>query len=203
MPRLRLPRAALAAALVVFASSLAPPGGAEDLDPNALFDSAKAAFGEGKYGKSLADLRLLVGEVGRRRVEGLKALLPAAPAGFTAGEAEATDLSGFAMAVGATLARDYEKGDARVRVEMLVDSPTVGMLAMAMNPTIAQASGHSIVRVKGRMALLEAPKGGDASLTLLLASNTASFKVTGPTRADVEALANAADLDRIEKALQE
>jgi hypothetical protein len=204
MSRLRLLRTPAAAALAVFALSLAPPGAAEDLDPDALFESAKAAYGERKYGKALADLRLLVSEVGRRRVDALREFLPGTTAGFTAGEVEATDLSGLGMAVGATLRRDYDKAGARASVELTVDSPMVGALAMAMNPMIVQASGHTIVRVKGRQALLEVPKGGgDASITMLLASNTASLKVSGPTKADAEALAGAMDLDRLEKALQE
>jgi hypothetical protein len=199
-----LVRRSVLAGLLAATCSVAPAGLAEDLDPDALFESAKTAYGEKKYGKALADLRLLVGEVGRRRVLALQDLLPAAPAGYTAGEVESGDLAGIAMGMGTTLKRRYTKGDAEISVDLSVDSPMIAGFAMAMNPMFAQAAGHTIVRVKGRQAMIEGKPGeGSATLRLLLASNTALLQVTGPARADVESLASATDLDRLEKALQE
>ena len=178
---------------------------AEDLDPASLFDSAKTAYGEKKYGKALQDLNLLVKELGRLRMESLKTTLPAAPAGWTAEDVEG-DASAMGLAVfggGISVKRTYRKGDeTQVTVTLTADSPMVaGFAAM-----FQFAPQGQVVTVKGRRALLEVDKDDkSADLKLLLNGNTSLLQVEGRsvTREDVGTLfANALDLDGMEKALQ-
>jgi hypothetical protein len=198
--------ARLAAFLLLFASVIAAgpgPGVAEDLDPNALFDSAKASYGQKQYGKAMADLRLLMGEVARRRGEDLKSRLPAAPAGWTAGEAESEVLAFFSS--GIVVRRAYTKEGSNVRLELVADSPIAASFASVF--AMAQMTGQPIVKVKGRQAILEYDaQNRHGSVKLVLASNTAllSLEGDGVSKQDlVDGFGNALDLDGLEKALQE
>jgi hypothetical protein len=205
---MRIARPRFAVLSFVLASAVAGVGLAEDLDPAALFDSARGAFNEKKYGKALSDLKLLVGEVSRLRAEQLKPLLPGAPAGWTAHEVDVNEGGGFAfLAQGVHLQRRYTKGDGNVTVGLWIDSPMVATLSMMANPAFAQMSGNTVVKVKGRQAVLQldaANKSG--TLYVLLAGNAAVAQVEGHgvVKADlVDAFGGAFDFDRLEKAIQE
>ena len=198
--------ARVAAFLLLFASVIAAGPGrgvAEDLDPNALFDSAKASYGQKKYGKAMGDLRLLMGEVARRRGDDLKTRLPDAPAGWTAGEAESEVLAFFSS--GIVVRRAYTKEGSNVRLELVADSPIAASFASVF--AMAQMTGQPIVKVKGRQAILEHDaQNRNGSVKLVLASNTAllSLEGDGVSKQDlVDGFGNALDLDGLERALQE
>ena len=109
---------------------------AEDLDLAKLLDGAKAACAEKRYGQALQDLQLVVGEVGRLRMEGLKALLPAAPAGWTAEAAEGTANAAM-LGMGTTVRRSYRKGDGvTASMELVADASILlsGLQMMLANP---------------------------------------------------------------------
>ncbi len=178
---------------------------AEDLDPATLFDSAKAAYGEKKYGKALQDLNLLVKELGRLRMESLKTTLPGAPAGWTAEDVEGdSSAQGFAFfGGGISVKRTYRKGDeTQVTVTLTADSPMAAAFS-GMLQFVPQ--GSQVVTVKGRRAVLKFDKEDkSADLTLVISGNTALLQVEGRgvTREDVGTVfANALDLDGMEKAL--
>jgi hypothetical protein len=181
---------------------------AGDLDVGALFDGAKAAYGEKRYGKSLADLRLLVSEVGRARAAQLLAALPAAPAGWTAEPVVEDDSAPFAfITLGLAVQRRYAKGDARVKVELVADSPLLATFSRVLTNPAFLAPNQKVVEVKGRKALLETDdEAKRAVLRLLLQGDATMLSVEGEgvAKADVsETFANALDLDRLEKALRE
>ena len=182
---------------------------AEDLDVPALFGSAKASFEAKKYGKTMADLNLIAGEVGRLRVEVLRKTLPAAPSGWTADEAEGNAGIG-ALALGGFTAvnRRYAKGDdVSVRVELLADAPAVvagvqSVLSMAG----MMGAGVKVITVKGRKALLQMNDDGKSgSLTILLTPPNSMLKLegNGTAKAELEAFAGGFDLDALEKAVAE
>jgi hypothetical protein len=195
-------------ALPILAAGFAAVLTAQDIDPNELFKTAKSALDEKKYGKALAELNLLVGEISKLRAEQLKQVLPAAPAGWTAEDAtgEASPIAG----VGITVKRHYQAGEEKtVDLEMLCDSPMVGMLApMLSNPALLRGQeGTSVVTLKGgRRAILEYHKDSKSgNLKILLNANTTLLTLTGNQveRADLlDAFGKAVDLDAIEKALQ-
>jgi hypothetical protein len=202
MRRLHRPPHALHALAIGTSAGLA-----EDLDPAALFESAKASYEAKKYGKAIADLKLLAGEVARRRGEVLKAFLPGAPAGWTAEEAEAADLAGgLFFAQGIQVRRRYTKGEAEGEAELIVDSPMLAG-ALAMMQMAGQMPGYSVVKVKGRTAILEQDKEAkSASVSIVLGGNTALLKISGRNVAKedvVDVLGGAFDLDGLDKAIAE
>lgn len=208
MPRLRL---ALLAALLV--PSLALAGAmrllAEDLDVPALFDSAKAAFGEKRYGKAWSDLQLVLAEVARFRAEALKEVMPKAPAGWTAEDAEAGNAGGWAwVSLGTQVTRRYTKGESSsVEVQLTADAPAMLLTGLTMfltNPAMVP-SGSKIVMIKGRRALLEYDKEGrSGNLQVLLNAPNAFLRIQGNDVAASElgeAFPAAIDLDALEKAI--
>lgn len=182
---------------------------AEDLDPLTLFESAKASYGEKKYGQSMSDLKLLFNEIGRRRVDQLRLTLPAAPAGWTAEDQDGDSgaLGAMFWGAGVTVKREYKKGDeARVTVELNADSPLVGMMGMMFSNPAMMGEGASVVTIKGKRAVLQYEKEAKrATLQLLLNSNTTLLKVEGSSvsKEDVtNVFGNALDLNAMETALQ-
>jgi hypothetical protein len=204
MPSIRL---LTLAGLATAAALVLRPARADDLDVPALLTSAKTAFEQKKYGKTLADLNLVASEVYRLRMESLQKHLPAAPTGWTADEPEGNAGMGmFGMGALTTARRRYQKGDeTSVQAEVYADAAAVvGPLQMML--ANAAAVGLKVITIKGRKALLELR--GDAksgALTVFLNSANSMLKLdgNGVAKADLEALANAFDLDALEKAIGE
>jgi hypothetical protein len=212
-----------ACAAVVLAGALALAGGtglrAQDsgeVKPEDLFASAKSAFGEKKYGKALSELNLLVGAVMKLRIGQIKTVLPDAPAGWKAEDPTSDSGAGFVVMAGVAVHRDYEKpaaeggGDpARVNLEIVSDSPLVGMVApLFSNPAMVQAQeGMSLVTLKDRRAILEWHKESKSgSLKLLLGNNTTLLTLSGSNvqKADLsDVFGKALDIAKIEKVLAE
>lgn len=183
---------------------------AEDLDPLQIFDSARKNCADKHYGKCLADLQTLVGEVGRLRTDGLKTLLPAAPADWKAGDAEAISNGGFALLGGGSqVKREYTKGDdkrAMITVTAEAGAMMQGFVMLFQNPAFL-GDGKRIVTIKGRKALLDWAKDATSgSLTLLLnvPSSMVQIEANGITSKEIQdVIAASIDLDALEKGIQD
>ncbi len=206
----RLRRVA-ALSIAVLAGSLAAR--AQDIDPADLFASAKSAYEQKKYGKALQELHLLVGEISKMRLAGLKSALAAAvrPEGWTPGEASGDAMASQLVfgAAGITVRQEFSNGEKRVDVELVCDSPAVSAVApLLSNPALVQGQENtSIVTLQGgRRAILEyEPAEKQGNLKVLLNNNTAllTFEGSQVDRKDLlEVFGKKADLDALEKALQ-
>ena len=98
----------------------------DGITPEELFVSAKAAYGEKKYGTAVADLNLLVSLINKIRVDVVQAALPAAPSGWTA-KNPSSDNVGMLAAFGGgfSVSRRYKKEgtDSQVTLVVMADSP--------------------------------------------------------------------------------
>jgi hypothetical protein len=183
---------------------------AEDLDVGQLLDGAKAAVGEKKYGKALQDLQMAIGEIGRLRTEVLKGVMPPAPKDWTAEAAEGQNNGGLVLfGVGSTVRRAYKKSDeVGGSMELMADAgPLMAGLQMVLSNPALVSGNNRVVTVKGRRALLEYDADGKhGTLQIVLNAPGALLKVegNGVSKADlVDVLAGAADLDAMEKAVQQ
>ena len=178
---------------------------AEDLDVNALIDSAKASVGEKHYGKALGDLNLAVGELARLRMEALKLLVPNGPEGWKGEEIEGQTGVALGMLPSmTTIKRRWAKGEeTSVELEMYADAQSF-FAAFQMQLTFTPA-GSQVVMIKGRKAVLELNKEEKSgSLTIFLNATNSVIKLQGRgvTKADlVDAIGGAFDLDAIEKTI--
>jgi hypothetical protein len=181
---------------------------AEDLDVPKLFDSAKTAYGEKRYGKCWSDLQLVIAEVGRVRMEALRALMPAGPTGWTAAEAEGDNAAGFAfLAAGTHIRRRLTRGEeGQIDLELWADAPAIlmGITTFIANPAYVPP-GSKIVTIKGRRALLEwrkEDKSGKLSIVLGPPGSLLQVEARGVTNAELaETIPATFDLDAIEKAI--
>jgi hypothetical protein len=208
MPSLRRPVVLVPLALVALLASVRALL-AEDLDPVALLDKAKASVQAKQYGKALSDLQLAAAEVGRLRIAVLQSKFPAAPAGWTADEAEGQAGQTWLFGAGTNVKRRYHKGDqSSMDVDLWADSNAMwaGVQMVIGNPAFVQP-GQQIVTIKGRRALLEFRKDDNAgSVSILLNAPNSLLRLEGNAiaKADLtDVFGNALDLDAIEKALQE
>ena len=182
---------------------------AEDLDPLKIFDSAKQNCAEKHYGKCLADLQMLVGEVGRLRSDGLKALFPAAPPDWKAGEAEAISNGGLAMlGAGSQVKREYTKGDdKRAQITLTTDAGAMmQMVTMGFQNPAFLGEGKRIVTIKGRKAILDWQKdatSGNLMVLLNVPASMVQIEASGITSKEIqEVIAGAIDFDALEKGIQ-
>ncbi|MFO0933795.1 MAG: hypothetical protein U1E39_13980 [Planctomycetota bacterium] len=203
-PRLAAPL--LAAAVLVGLVGPAVLTRADDVDLPSTLDGVKTAIAEKHYGRALTDLQVVMAEVARLRTDVLKARLPAAPEGWTAGEAEGQDAAALAAIGGGTVVRRrYEKGDARVTVELMVGGSmwAAPLQTILSNPAFV-GGGMKVVTVKGHRGLLEVrAEEKRATLSLLLnnvLNGVLKIEGDGVTREDVEkTFGNAFDYEAAEK----
>lgn len=203
--RLRVSPVALFVGLALMATTLF----AEDLDVPKLLDGVKAAVQDKKYGHAVADLQLVVAEVGRLRMEALKALFPSPPDGWIAEDAEGQSVAAAAMFGGGTVVkRAYKKGDdSSADLELMADAgPILAGLQMVLSNPAMVSGDNQIVTVKGRRALLEYHKDGkDGSLQIMLNAQGSMLRIAarGVTKAElVDKLGGLPDYDAIEKGIQ-
>jgi hypothetical protein len=180
---------------------------AEDVDLGKTLDGVKTAIAEKRYGQAVTDLQVVMAEVVRLRAEGLKALLPPAPAGWTAEEATSTDAAAFAMQLGMVVRREYRKADGpSVSIEVTIGAPWVAMLQTQLSNPMLAGAGMKVVTVKGRRGLLEhdaAEKRGTLQVLLQAGGSVVKFEGRDVSRDDLEkTFAGAFDFDAAEKAAQ-
>ncbi len=196
-------------ALAVFGWAASARLFAEDLDPSKLFDSAKQHCAEKRYGKCLADLQLLIGEVGRLRIDTMKAYFPAAPPDWKAGEAEAISSGGLAMfGAGSQVKRKYTSGAGkRAEITLMTDAGAMmQMVTLGLQNPAYLGDGKRIVTIKGRKALLDWKTDatrGSLMVVLNVPASMVQIEANGITSSEVqELIAGAIDFDALEKGIQ-
>ena len=201
-------------AIFVMLAVVAPFLAAQEEDgisPEELFASAKAAYGEKKYGTAVADLNLLVSLINKIRVEVVQAALPAAPEGWTA-ENPSSDNAGMLAAFGGgfSVSRRYKKEgtDGRVDLMVMADSPLVSMFsAMLKNPMLLQAQGATMIKIGKHRAILEYEEDNHSGeIKFLINANTALITVKGKQVEKsvlVGTFAKTIDIAALEKAIQD
>lgn len=84
------------------------------------------------------------------RAEALKKLLPPVPSGWDADDAESSAIGVAMLGGGTTASRVYHKGDQRVEVQFLADSPMLQGMAAIIGSPLAAAGGMKTVVIGGR-----------------------------------------------------
>jgi hypothetical protein len=97
---------------------------------------------------------------------------------------------------GVSAARDYDKGDARVSVRIITDSPMMqGVMMMFSNPMFATADGGRMERINRQKAIVKydaADRSGDLQMVV---NNRFLVMVEGDGVARDDLLAYAAAID--------
>lgn len=182
----------LLAACILLCSNIAL---ADDL--KSILDKVNTFATEGNYSKALEELSWAKKELDKKYNDKLAGFLPDSLSGFTAGKAEINSAMGFT-----SIAREYSKDGARVRLEMQgggAGGSGAGLGGLAalgqMAAMFGQQPGQESMRIKGRTANLQ--KEGSEMTLFLDGGSMLTFRKESGTP-DLKAMAEALDLDAIE-----
>lgn len=173
--------------------------------PEAI-EQAKKNVEEEKLGAAIAALQAAIKDLQKKQRAAVLAALPK-PEGWTFRDQEtdeaADQVAAGMIGFGHTTTRQYEKGDASLRVEVTANSPMLQMLAVLFsNPTLIEAEGGELVKYGAHKAMLKKSGDNGHELTLLM-HETHMIKVEAQG-IDADALLKIFDqafVDRLEKPL--
>lgn len=117
-------------------------------------DSLKAAvdsYQAGNYSEALQSIEFAATVIRQKKSEAIAAILPAAPTGWTAGDAESDSASAAMFGGMVSAKRSYSRGDSTISIQVQSDSPllqTYGM--MLSNPAMLAGSGSKLETLKGQ-----------------------------------------------------
>ncbi|MBX7121501.1 MAG: hypothetical protein K1X42_05170 [Opitutaceae bacterium] len=130
------------------------------------------------------------------------AILPNAPSGWTAEEAEADATAGAFMGGMVSVKRSYNKGDAHVTIQIQSDSPLLqSMSLMFSNPAMIAGSGAKLETIKGQRVAVtfrNADKSGDIK-AVVDGRYMVSIEGNGLSREDLVSFAGAMDFSKLAK----
>jgi len=137
---------------------------ADDFTDN--LETAKSAYAAGKYSEAIQALDYASQLLRQKKGEAVAKLLPPAPSGWKAEEAESEAASAAFMGgiVGAKREYSRESGG-RVTIQIQSDSPLLQSLSMAFsNPIMLSSTGAKLETIKGQRCAVThkaADKSGD------------------------------------------
>jgi hypothetical protein len=158
----------LACLLAAACLALAPVARADEITDQ--IERGLKLYKEGKISEALSELDYAAGLLRQKKAEAIAALFPPAPSGWKAEKAESQALGQAIFGGGIHAERVYkaEKGNGRVKLEIMSDSPWLQTLAMVLtNPMLAQSQGGKLIRIGDEKALLQVHDGrAEISLSL-------------------------------------
>lgn len=165
-------------------------------------DTAKSAYDAGKYSEAITALDYAGSLIRQKKGEAVVKLLPAAPKGWTAEEAESESSSSSMMGgiVGAKRVYRRAEGDGRVTIQIQSDSPllqTYGM--MFANPMLMTSSGAKLETIKGQKCAVTFKNGGKNGDVKAVVDNRYMITIDGDdlTREELVSFAKAIDYNAL------
>ena len=132
-------------------------------------DAARGAYARADALRALEALQAAETALTARLTDQFAKALPPPPAGWEASPPDSQPLD--AIGGGITITRGYQKGEAALNAELIVDNPAVGNAQALFAPTgPAGGAGWKSVKIGGEDALLRfdaANKDGEIVITLL------------------------------------
>lgn len=166
-------------------------------------DEALKAYKDGDYATAAASLDAAAQMIRQKRAESFSALLPAAPSGWTAGDATSAAAGAAMFGGGVSAERRYTKGDSSVTIKLLTDSPMMSAVMMMMNnPMLLNSSENGkMERIKSQKALVK--QNGDDGEINIVVGGTMLVTITGNgvTAAEMKSFAEGIDYAKLAAAL--
>jgi hypothetical protein len=193
MPYRQTARLTLACSLATVLA-IASVARADDVEDS--IQEATKAYRACDYQGAAGSLEYAAQLVRQKRGGALQAALPQPLNGWTAEDAKAEAMSAMMFGGMTTAERVYRKGDARVTVRILTDSPMLqGMMGFLTNPAMAAAAGIKMQRIGDQKAMVKYDASSkDGELTMVVANR---FMITvegdGAEQQDLVSYAGAID----------
>ena len=151
--------------LVAMAFVLAQSAAADAVQDS--IDAARKAYEAGKYNEAIKELEFAAQMVRQKQAKQLEAVFPAPLADWSARKPKVQVAGRAFLGGGISASRVYEKGDARITIEITMNSPLLQtFLGFVGNPMFV-GPDQQLVRVQGHRALLKFdPSAKSGELTL-------------------------------------
>jgi hypothetical protein len=197
MPRLSISNMTVAVAFLCM-SVISSPVLADDVTDS--INEALKQYNSGEFTDAVQSLDYASQLIRQKKGGQLEAFLPNPISGWKAEDAKSQAM-GSAMFGGAVTAeRSYVKGDSRVSVKIITDSPMMqGMMLMFSNPMMAISDGGKLEKISGEKAIVKYSKDNkDGSINMVIAGR---FLITvegnDVAREDLVAFAQGIDFKKL------
>lgn len=165
---------------LVLAALLLPLAAAANNDVEEAISNGLKHYKAKEFSQASAQLDYAATLIRQEKAEEVKKAFPAAPSGWSAGEPRAEAAGAAMFGGGITASRNYDKGDASISMELVMDSPMLQMVsAMFANPSMIAMSGGKLAKVQGQNAILRTENSDTAELQFITPGN-AIVTVRGP-----------------------
>ncbi|MGD9973108.1 MAG: hypothetical protein AB7S77_08625 [Desulfatirhabdiaceae bacterium] len=180
--------------------ALAPLGSVCADDVTDSINEALKQYENGEFADAVQSLDYASQLIRQKKGGQLEAFLPAPLAGWKAEEAQSSAAGAAMFGGGVTAERSYTKGDSRMQVNIITDSPMMqGMMVMFSNPMMATADGGKLEKINGEKAIVKYSKENKDGNINLVVGNRFMITIDGSdiTREDLLAYAKAIDFKKL------
>lgn len=185
----------LKALLLISSCSLASLALADDVTD--AVDEGMAAYKAGNFAEAVSQLDYAAGLIRQQKAAAIVNVFPEPLSGWSAQDAESQSAGGMMMGGGITANRTYNKGDARISMELVTDSPLLqSMMGMFNNPSLITMNGGKIIKIQGHKAIYNGQQQNPE--VILIVNGNAMFTLRasgGATEDDLKAYGEALNLE--------
>jgi hypothetical protein len=162
------------------------------------------AYQDGQHREAIQELQFAISQLQELLNKEYLTLLPAPPAGWEAEDSEAQTMPAAILGGGTSISRSYLRGEERMEITMMADSPLLASLSMMLsNPAMLAAGGNvRPYRYESYRGIIEKQDNG-AEISLLVA-NRVLVKLSGDNiegEKTLEGFLKAMDFRKIEETL--
>lgn len=156
------------AAAFLFMSIVSCPVLADEVTDS--INEALKQYNNGEFTEAVQSLDYSAQLIRQKKGGQLEAFLPEPISGWKAEDAKSQAMGAAMFGGGITAERSYVKGDSRVDVKIITDSPMMqGMMMMFSNPMMATSDGGKLEKIGGEKAIVKYSsdnKDGDINMVI-------------------------------------
>jgi hypothetical protein len=182
----------------VLACVLMATGGAANAEDEVVksINEGTEFYNNGEYAEAVTSLNYAVQLIQQKKGDVLKGLLPEPLDGWTARDAESQSAGAAMFGGGVTAERNYSRGDSRVTIRMITDSPMMqGVMMMFSNPMFATSDGGKLERIGKQKAIVKYDEDNRSGDLQMVVNNRFLVMVEGDAVTRDELLTYAAAID--------
>jgi len=153
----------------VFLFIVSSPVMADDVTDS--INEALKQYNNGEFADAVQSLDYASQLIRQKKGGQLEAFLPEPIPGWKAEDAKSQALGSAMFGGGVTAERSYVKGDSRVNVKIITDSPLMqAMMMMFSNPMMATSDGGKLEKISGEKAIMKYGNDNkDGSINMVIA----------------------------------
>ncbi len=157
------------AAAFLFISVVSSPVLADEVTDSV--NEALKQYSNGEFADAVQSLDYAAQLIRQKKGGQLEAFLPKPISGWKAEDAKSQAMGAAMFGGGVTAERSYVKGDSRVNVKIITDSPMMqGMMMMFSNPMMATSDGGKLEKINGEKAIVKySNENKDGNINIVIA----------------------------------